>query len=454
MFALNAQETETRFVSREASLIRDKAGAVMALAAVVVVSVLAASSAAAQTTYVPAPDVVDDIAQYVGQGGRVYGDPMPCGAVCSDLWLEEHRPIPNQPSSQQLHRELFGDLYEVRKRTGLLPKFGWIASRFSLVAGAGVVGFEVGQTGREFFMGVLQPSGPHTTNYADITHFSFLEKGQEALPGVITEGIQPVLMPWDGWIAETGSGQWGGLRHIANPGSNYPDCDNGFNEPLPDPGAGWQLVQTAPSSRQVNCGTAIDDTFTAIAPLIAARPDGTIGPPAIPWTGDESGTVGLSMYSPAFDDMTDTPFNWNLQQRVEDQLLNHPGRYDLLLPWLEYKLSGEANLSDPLEVGEDTPDIRFRDVWEHWIAHGDEFDPVYDDMMEYWEDAVDIVKRGRRTPFEGVHRCVRQSDQSEIFWDPVKEAIVFVDNDGNITTYYPRYGGDGYEYWEAKCRGE
>ena len=68
---------------------------------------------------------------------------LPCGTVCSDLWLGEHRPMPNQPPSAQLHNEL----HRLRIKTGVRPTWSkalGVGSRLSLVAGAAYVGWEIG----------------------------------------------------------------------------------------------------------------------------------------------------------------------------------------------------------------------------------------------------------------------------------------------------------------------
>jgi len=61
------------------------------------------------SAYVPEPVVLENvpaIADHAARGGATSVPGVNCGAQCADWWLQEHRPIPNQPSSEQLHREL------------------------------------------------------------------------------------------------------------------------------------------------------------------------------------------------------------------------------------------------------------------------------------------------------------------------------------------------------------
>jgi hypothetical protein len=85
-------------------------------------------------------------------------------------------------------------------------------------------------------------------------------------------------------------------------------------------------------------------------------------------------------------------------------------------------------------------------VEKKWTDHGHEFEPGYDDMMDYWRDAADIVKR-YGTGSSVIRRCPRL-DGTEVYWDPDKQAIVFV-KDGKITNYYPAT----FTHWETQCTG-
>jgi len=54
-----------------------------------------------------------------------------CGDVCSELWLSEHRPMPNQPASDELWGELnaLEDTSATEGGIGLLPDLGTLSGR-------------------------------------------------------------------------------------------------------------------------------------------------------------------------------------------------------------------------------------------------------------------------------------------------------------------------------------
>lgn len=74
----------------------------------------------------------------------------------------------------------------------------------------------------------------------------------------------------------------------------------------------------------------------------------------------------------------------------------------------------------------------------------------YDDLIEYWKDAVDIVKRGLDPNDLDIEHCPR-SDGSEVFWDEDNKRIVFVSRDGKIANYYSV--PEGREYYLRQCTG-
>jgi hypothetical protein len=68
--------------------------------------------------------------------------------------------------------------------------------------------------------------------------------------------------------------------------------------------------------------------------------------------------------------------------------------------------------------------------------------------MDYWRDAVRIVKAGRDNN-PAVRRCIR-FDDAEIMWDSDARALVIVNPDGTIETMF-RPDGDGNAYYESEC---
>ena len=102
-----------------------------------------------------------------------------------------------------------------------------------------------------------------------------------------------------------------------------------------------------------------------------------------------------------------------------------------------------AGAPDPALLGL----IEFPYVDRHWEDHREKFSTPYEDVMEYWRDAADIVERGRR--HEGaIEECERPVDGALIYWDFDKDAWVIV-KDGKIVTYYPPDGG--YADYRLEC---
>ena len=137
-----------------------------------------------------------------------------------------------------------------------------------------------------------------------------------------------------------------------------------------------------------------------------------------------------------------------VEQSIENELEkpeNGP-----LRQWLNYVL-GSPGEEDPLGIGEPNPEIEFPGFIEHWTDHGEEFTPAYDDPVEYWRDAADIVERGE-TSDPDVLKCVRPSDGAELYWDTVRRAIVIV-KDGKIVTFFKPSGPPpaDFDYWYAEC---
>jgi hypothetical protein len=44
------------------------------------------------------------VTQHAARGGAVTIPGVECGTRCADWWVQEHRPLPGQPTSEQLHR--------------------------------------------------------------------------------------------------------------------------------------------------------------------------------------------------------------------------------------------------------------------------------------------------------------------------------------------------------------
>jgi hypothetical protein len=157
----------------------------------------------------------------------------------------------------------------------------------------------------------------------------------------------------------------------------------------------------------------------------------------------------------AIEDYVDQPFDRSTtaptppsQSTVEQNIETEVERAEneLLRQWLNYRL-GSPGEEDPLEIDPPNPEIEFPGFVTHWQDHGEEFTTPYEDPLEYWRDAADIVERSDNNE-DGYFKCFRASDGATIYWSDDKQAIVIV-KDGKIVTYFPP--DQGYQYFLSQC---
>lgn len=156
--------------------------------AVVLVAILAAPAHALMGT--PAIDGnKTDVARYINQGGTAPPGPATCPATCSDLWLSEHRPMPNQTSSAKLHREL----WRLRFRAGVGTAFRFLGG-VGAAATAFTIGWKIGEGLRAKYvegnMTVTVPAG-------NIATLSYNPADEGQLLG--NHWLGQFLQPFDGW---------------------------------------------------------------------------------------------------------------------------------------------------------------------------------------------------------------------------------------------------------------
>ena len=90
----------------------------VALVTAVTSALLAAPAPAAAYDVEPVvAENIPTVAQHAARGGAVAIADVDCGTRCGDIWTQEHQPIPNQPTSKELHREL----RSLRIRARVLP---------------------------------------------------------------------------------------------------------------------------------------------------------------------------------------------------------------------------------------------------------------------------------------------------------------------------------------------
>lgn len=382
------------------------------------ITLLAAPTSAQAYTGVEA----DAVVEFAERGGaRVPAGAPPCGAVCSDLWLSEQRPIPNQPSSRALHAELA----KLRMRTSLLPK---VALRAPLVGSAAWAGYKIGEGTVAKWLGLrTEPVGPASPEVS-IDHGMLTEAGE--LLGSNNAG--DLYMPYFGYLAMRADGfPVSYTRDHPHPGFLSDGCTP-HTDPVPEAG-GWTPITQGPWSMQVNCGTYVQSDYAFVTPFV------TVGP-----TGQSPG--GVEDYSdqpydhevPSWQVPWDVTVHDQVRNRALSEIDGKPQEYPTLRQWLDYHLY-HPGVEDPLGIGEPNPDIEFIELDRHFTDHGQKFSPGYTDKRKYWRDAADIVERGQDGPNRdpAILRCRRLGDDpAEIYWDTDRQAWVIV-KDGKIVTYYP-----------------
>jgi hypothetical protein len=141
------------------------------------------------------PDRRDQIARWIIRDTQAPppASAPPCATFCDDLYLSEHRPIPGQPSSADLHKSLRRQLWKARVKAKVLTGIKGLG-RITSMANAGVVGWEIGTALRPLFYSTTIGRGVQLTEtFTDVKEWIPYEKG-EVIFGTTTA-------PEDGYVA-------------------------------------------------------------------------------------------------------------------------------------------------------------------------------------------------------------------------------------------------------------
>lgn len=210
------------------------------------------------------------IAEHIRRGGT---HPSSCGPVCTSTWLEEHRPIPNQASSEQLRFEL----ENARKASKALSR-AKVLGVIGAAATAGELGWIIGTgTNRKWLKIGVPASGP-TTSLTQ-PQFKWVARGSVPGPGIEDRigtymwsapgGARYFDCPhadgcwvrtWYGYFAGSYNTKDRGPDPALNPPANQPAC-SGPDPPKP-PGVQWAWTQInsaysvylSNGYQTVNCG--------------------------------------------------------------------------------------------------------------------------------------------------------------------------------------------------------
>jgi hypothetical protein len=293
----------------------------------VVVTVLAATpSSAVRAEGVATMTAVEqehlaELAQWAYRNGATDAGPD-CGTVCTDLWLSEHRPMPNQATSAELWSEL-NTLEEAGTSEGgiaLLPDLSVAVPYVFLGAGAFTLGWKIG--GKiDKWLGIGVPAPP-TPQSAFIVWYS--AGSAEPFPSYHTT----MTMPYSGYAIQTSS--LGGV--VAQTAAAV--CDS------PEP-------PSFPSEFDV-VHWWWNDCFTGYGlPLLPVtawglvlKPDATFATPIEDYAGQSytAGTAGVR-----------DPGVEVVEARLAEAL--ETGRYPILNQWLDHGFGGSSEdpLCEPVE---------------------------------------------------------------------------------------------------------
>ena len=290
--------------------------------------------------------------------------PMPCNPTCQVVRQAERQPIQN-PS---LRTRFMSQLYKLRERVRLWQPLQ-NARTLYMTPGLGqltvvaILGYDVNR--RWIKLGWSTPAAGSSEEHFSNPRMIWSEQTRVADANPPSGGGD-LILPADAW-------------HLAfnwSPGTSdlfrwlaYDDAQCNYADfPAPQ---GWTVV-TAP--RPQSCFIEWNPFPNAVYADGQARAAYTQDLHVIGW-GDGIPPDGQYDHNIPGGGQDANSFEED-QTEILSQLDDHPGDYDLLLPWLEYMLSGKANQTDPLGNGEQDPDIdfkRYQDKWEKHVIDKDEF---------------------------------------------------------------------------------
>lgn len=302
------------------------------------VAILALPAAAQARTLDTAIDRnLGAVTDFVQRGGATSTVPTPVNpGVVDDLWLAEHRPMPNQATSDAMHSELRA----LRTKAGVLPKPSAIAGAVTLGPVAFQIGWMIGTGVRQKFLGLEGASSTTATTTGlwgtpTATKLYPVDKGKCMLNTAVQtcDGSPSQYGPWpaDGWIAEVTAPYAGGT---SSPYKMFSSCSNSSNAVRPPAafapqGFGMYSMNVADS---VNCtGGGTGQSQMAYKPM-------RVKSPIVAGDGQVAHVTTANTATPDVSREL-------AQQRVQAELQDNAADYPTLLPWLDSQLGGPS--SDP-----------------------------------------------------------------------------------------------------------
>jgi hypothetical protein len=170
-----------------------------------------------------------------------------CSTFCDDLHLSEHRPMPGQPSSREMWRQLNRQAWKARVKAKLLPGVKALG-RISAITTAGVVGWQIGTALRPLFYSTAVPQ-PISASKLRVREWIPYEEGEHTFNITDKSGTphDDFKAPADGYVAYMEHPQtaapMGDLQTWEEPASSCPSR----LEPRPDWPISASLKGSAPT---------------------------------------------------------------------------------------------------------------------------------------------------------------------------------------------------------------
>jgi hypothetical protein len=238
-----------------------------------------------------------------------------CEAVCSELWLAEHRPMPNQATSSELWAELTSleEAGVAEEGIGLLPSLADAIPTIALGAGAFTLGWHIGGQ-IDKWLGINVPEEPTTT---ESVWLLWIPAG-ETWPFLTYHEV--VRMPYSGYIAFT-SGLWGIVAQSRGgvcPGYGSPTPPDGFTQ------LSWWWNDCFNGYGNPNVPT------TAYGFVV--KPESALAQPLQDYTGQHVDEESPPVRDPGVE---------TVERRLQEAL--ESGSYPLLNQWLDHQLGGGSD---------------------------------------------------------------------------------------------------------------
>jgi hypothetical protein len=281
-----------------------------------------------------------------------------CIDVCDDLYLSEHRPMPNQPSSQKLHNQL----RRLRTRTKMVPTVGMVLTKMNAVAGGAFLVYTGATFARRKIMGFEPPM--ELTQNTPAGALTWVERGVVLSSGSMTccSPEWELTAPEDGIVA--GPAQSVNDSHPGFPGDGC--TATGAELPMEEFGRFLrlesQIIINHPTCWEQNLVEDASRMEVLFAPHITMGPEGQIPFPPVPYDpGNPNHPVpqdGPGQGGNSLDWWPDQPSTApQARSRVQAELESKPQDYDVLQPWYEHNFDPENN-EDPLIERATVPDCR------------------------------------------------------------------------------------------------